>query len=417
MSHKATNGLDRRSVLKMTGAGLTSSLLAGCLAGDSNGNQTTDGGPITISVLEPLSGPFAVYGPRHRKGAEFAKEKINANGGVLGRKLNLEVADTENSPQTAASAFTDHIDAQGAVVGIGAPASEVAIQVRSVAESRKIPFFFYASGAVDVIPKDSRYSFRTDLPATPTVGRAQGKMIEEGGYNNIGVIYEDGVWGDEYEASVKEYFPDNVNITADTAPITQTDFVPILRKFPDDIEVFLGTGHPAGANSIYSQLHSLGKEPELYPAAINSMVVDYQAIGEKIGQSFASFNSTDMYSDEYRQIATEWNEKYGGLFDHSQVSGYNEVYMVKQAIEMAGSTDPTAIAEATRTGKFDNPLFAYDIEYTKWGEPKNSVMVYNGFDVDSAPEYWPNGSFAPVEVYRTDPMPAFEPGSLGLVSD
>lgn len=432
----------RRNFLRLTGAGVTTSLIAGCMGGGSSGGGGNggdggggsggngdgggggsggDGGgggggsgdPIVISSLQPLSGPFSVYGPRHRDGAEFAANQINADGGVLDRELRIRTVDTGSSGEAAASAFTEAIEQNNAVAGIGPGASEAAIRARSVAEQNQVPLYLHAAGAVEVVPQDSQFTFRTALPATPSVGRAQAQIVEDRGYTEVGVIFEDGVWGDEYQAAMEAYFPDDINVTSDTAPIPQTDFVPQLRQFPDDIEVFLGTAHPAGVSALYPQIYEIGLEPDLFLGAITPMEADFNAIGESVGRSFASFNATDMYSDQYREVAMAYNEETGGFFDHAQVNGYTAVQLIAQSIEAAGSTDPVDIAEATRTGSFDL-LYGSEIQYTDWGEPEGSVQIYNGFDVGSSSDVWPDGPFSPVEEFRTDPLPAYEPGSLDI---
>jgi branched-chain amino acid transport system substrate-binding protein len=440
MTKESNSGSKRRSFLKATGAGVATTLVAGCLVGGGDGGDggsdggdggsdggdggsdggdggSTDGGdggssePIVISSMQPLSGPFSVYGPRHQAGAEFAAAQINANGGVRGREVQIRTVDTASSGEAAASAFTSHIEQNNAVAGIGPGGSEAAIRARRVAEQNEVPLYLHAAGAVEVVPQDARYTFRTALPATPTTGRAQAQIIEDRGYNNIGVIYEDGVWGDEYEAAVDAYFPDDVNITSDSAPIPQTDFVPQLRQFPDDIEVFLGTGHPAGVSSLYPQMYEIGLEPDLFLGAITPMEADYNAIGESVGRSFASFNSTDMYAGDYQEVASTYTEETGGIFDHAQVNGYTAVQLIAQSIESGGSADPTDIAESTRTGSFDL-LYGADIQYTEWGEPEGAVLIHNSFDTESSPDFWPETEFAPVEEHRTDPLPAFVPGEL-----
>lgn len=441
MTKQSKTRSKRRDFLKLAGAGALTTTLSGCLlgedgssdgGGDSSGDSSGDSGgsndgemtgtttgdsggegPINILALEPLSGPFSIYGPRHRQGAEFAINQINANGGVLGRELSLKVVDTQNSGDATSTAFTQAIEQDDVVAAIGPGASEVSIRSRIVAEENQVPLYLQASGATEVVPRSARHTFRTALPATPTVGRAQAQLIEERGYTNVGVIYEDGVWGAEYEAAMDEYLPDDINITRDSAPIPQTDFVPILRQFPDDIEIFLGTAHPAGALSMYSQMYEIGMDPDLFLAGISPMAAEYQAIGDTIGESYASFNSTDMYTDEYAEVAQTYNEEVGGLFDHPQVNGYVCIKIIQESIEAGGSVDPAEIAAQTRTGSFDL-LYANSLEWTEWGELKDSVQVYNAFDIDSSPDYWPDGDFSPVEEWRSDPLPAYEPGSLGL---
>ncbi|WP_137290488.1 ABC transporter substrate-binding protein [Natronorubrum halophilum] len=408
MTRTPKTRMNRRNYIKAAGAGVSTSILAGCFISDEESGDT-----ITIVALEPLSGVFSVYGSRHRDGAEFAAEQINADGGVRDQDIEIDVVDTEGTAQETVTAFTEAIDRNNAVAGIGPGASEAAIRGGDVALQNEVPLYLHAAGAVAANPRDNDFVFRTSLPATPTVGRAQAQIIEEGGYNNIGVIFEDGVWGDEYGAAIDEYFPDDITLTTETAPIPETDFVPLLRGFPDDTEVILGSGHPAGVSSMYNQVYEVGLDPDLYLGAITPMEADYDALGDGIEESFASFNATDMYSDDYADVASTYLEETGDVFDHAQVNGYVSVRLIADSIAEAGSADPVDIAEATRTGSFDL-LFGSPIEYTEWGEVENSVQIYNSFTIGESPDHWPDVGFAPEETFRTDPLPAYEPGELDI---
>jgi urea transport system substrate-binding protein len=49
--------------------------------------------PIRIGVLSPVTGAWTVYGQAHSRGFELAVEEINAAGGVLGRPIEMILAD------------------------------------------------------------------------------------------------------------------------------------------------------------------------------------------------------------------------------------------------------------------------------------------------------------------------------------
>jgi len=453
MSKKRLDRVKRRRFLKVTGAGVSAGLLAGCSGGDGgdgggdggDGGDGSDGGddmsdgsdggddmsdgesgtttgeagggdnPITISAIEPLSGVFAMYGPRHLAGAQHALQEWNSNGGVLGRQLRIVQADAGAGAQEARSAFTRHVEEEDAVAGIGPGSSEVAIQTSRYAEESEVPMVLHAAGAASVLTegKDTRYTFRTALPAVPTVARAQAQIAEQNDYTNIGVIYEDGSWGREFKAGVEAYFPDDANVTSFTAPIPETDFTSQLRQFPSDVEMILGSAHPAGVSSMYPQVVDLGLEPELYTAAITATEVDYGAVGDAIEGPFASFNAPDIYSDRFQEVATAYYEQNDAFFDMNQANGYVAVDLIARAIEEAGSAEPSAIADGLRSGTFDT-LYAQPVEYTDWGEVKNSVQIYNSFNPGGSLEWYPDSEFGLEEAFRTDPLPAYEPGSLDL---
>ena len=54
---------------------------------------------IKIGALNPYSGPLALYGTEVTRGYELATDKVNAAGGVLGRKIELIRGDVTNAQQ------------------------------------------------------------------------------------------------------------------------------------------------------------------------------------------------------------------------------------------------------------------------------------------------------------------------------
>jgi branched-chain amino acid transport system substrate-binding protein len=58
---------------------------------------------LSIGVAGPMSGPEASFGRQLRNGAEQAVADINAAGGVLGKKLKLEIGDDACDPKQARS--------------------------------------------------------------------------------------------------------------------------------------------------------------------------------------------------------------------------------------------------------------------------------------------------------------------------
>lgn len=57
--------------------------------------------PFKWGYVTPLTGPFATEAHDQKRGVEIAVEEINAAGGIVGRKVELAVRDTEFNPATA----------------------------------------------------------------------------------------------------------------------------------------------------------------------------------------------------------------------------------------------------------------------------------------------------------------------------
>lgn len=96
--------MTRRQMLTGVGAAAVGGLVVGgvggyVIGGGDEGTTTSGGGggePIKIGSASPVSGAYAGDGQEMTRGQELAVEAINGNGGVLGRSLELVVADVED---------------------------------------------------------------------------------------------------------------------------------------------------------------------------------------------------------------------------------------------------------------------------------------------------------------------------------
>jgi len=86
---------------------------------------------IVVAVVGPITGSEAVFGDQMKRGAEMAVKDINEKGGVLGKKLRLEVGDDQCDPKQAVAVANQMASKKVAVVighycsGSSIPASAV----------------------------------------------------------------------------------------------------------------------------------------------------------------------------------------------------------------------------------------------------------------------------------------------------
>ena len=92
------------------------------------------GQPIKLATIVELSGAGATSGTNFKNGVELAVKEINATGGILGRKLETTVADTQSNPGVAKGLATKAIDDD--VFAVFGPVFSGSILV-SMAETRR----------------------------------------------------------------------------------------------------------------------------------------------------------------------------------------------------------------------------------------------------------------------------------------
>jgi branched-chain amino acid transport system substrate-binding protein len=86
---------------------------------------------ITVGLVAPLTGAVAAYGEQVKNGAEAAADVINKNGGILGEKIVIQLADDAGDPKQGVSA-ANNLVGDGVRFVIGPVTSGVAMAASDV---------------------------------------------------------------------------------------------------------------------------------------------------------------------------------------------------------------------------------------------------------------------------------------------
>jgi branched-chain amino acid transport system substrate-binding protein len=397
----------RRDFIQATGAGLGAGVLAGCSGG---GGSSDD--PISVAGLLPLSGIYAPYGPMYRNGMEMAFSEYNEDGGVLGRDIELLVADNADSGEQTVNNFQSFVQEDNAVAACGPGGLAPTIQAANFAEQNQVPLYTLAGlFNMFVNGEDTRYVFKPPVQGMRNWIRPQAEIVRENGYSEIGVIYQNGTLKQVMETALQDFFPEEMNLHTASAPPDETDFSSYLRQMPTETEMFVGTAHPPGSATMYSQMYELGFDPDLFTTGINPAQPSFSNIGEQAGQAYSPFTQVDYMSDAYQSKAQEYADQNDGFFDTTAADGYVTGRLIGESIKEAGSADPTDIADASRNITLDT-LYIEPLQFKEWGIPDQAAVSFYGFDVDSSPDHYPDLDFGLSEIFRSDPMPGLTPSEM-----
>jgi branched-chain amino acid transport system substrate-binding protein len=410
-----------RGMSRIIGAAAVLALVAGACGDDDDdaeapadtGEQGEEpsGEPITIGVVTSLTGPFTPWGLQVRDGMQLAVDEINADGGVDGRPLELDVADDQMSPEEGVSGVERLVE-DGAVAIGGVISSDVGLATARVAEESEVPLFLVKAGNEEILTRDSRYTFRTCLPAAPMVAGPIAQFVEEEGLTRVGAIIADYGWGQAFRDAAEDEFSslDGVQLKVEVAPVDETDFTTYLRNLESfDPELLVATGHPPGSGPITVQSADLGLDVQVTGAyAVLSEVVS--AAGDAATGRYTDFDCADYESEEYQDLARRYLGSSDNTFmDDDAVAGYGIVTMVAQAVEEVGD-DPTAIAEYLHEQTFDLPGYSFEMGWTEWGELASAQPLFTVIGEGPAPEgVNEGGDWYPETLILPDPLEPYEP--------
>jgi branched-chain amino acid transport system substrate-binding protein len=186
-------------------AGAAALVLAACGGSGDSGDEATDGASagsadaLVIGTLLPQTGSLAYLGPPEIAGVGLAVKEINEAGGVLGKDVVQEDADSSDADhaEVATQSVTDLLSKKVQVI-IGAASSSVTLNVVDDITAAKVVQISPANTATK-LSGYSPYYFRTAPPDT-VQGAALGNLITGDGHSNVGIL----VFNDDYGTSLRD---------------------------------------------------------------------------------------------------------------------------------------------------------------------------------------------------------------------
>ncbi len=109
--------------------------------------------PLVIGAVFSITGGGDVYGPQQVRGAELAVAQINAEGGINGAPIHLQIINDGSSPTGGRLAMTNLIDRYHAVAIMGPTLSDVAVKADPIADSLHTPVLAVSNTAPGIVGK------------------------------------------------------------------------------------------------------------------------------------------------------------------------------------------------------------------------------------------------------------------------
>ena len=185
---------------------------AGCSApaaegGNEAGGSAASGDTIKVGLLGPYTGDLAVYGLAVKNGATLYFDKVNAEGGINGKKIELISYDNKGDDAEAINAFNREVD-EGITAFIGDVITSNTIAVAGEANAVNMPMITASATAEAVTVNPDDGSVYTNVFRTCFIDPFQGEKMaqyakEKLGYTKAAVIVQT---GNDYAAGLNEAF-------------------------------------------------------------------------------------------------------------------------------------------------------------------------------------------------------------------
>ena len=316
------------------------------------GCQSSQSKTIRIGQATALTTEYTVVGQYLANGVKMAVDEINAAGGIMGRQIELIREDSANTNPAAVNAVNKLIEAHKVVAIMGPDLSTQNFAVAPIVNNAKIPFFVEGTNAK--LLDNNPWFFRL-RPDDGIAARSAAKFaIQVLKKSKIGVIHDSDEFGtggrDNIIAGIKEFGGTVVHIESYNS--SDKDLAGQLTNLKrKGAEVIIDWGHPSQSATLQRQNKQLGINLPVIGSPGYSMPATLGLAGESTDGSYAVVDGIPTQNPDPK--AQEWCKKYRQLFnsdpDFHASADYDGVYMLKMAIEKAGSTDAEAIRKAMLT--------------------------------------------------------------------
>jgi branched-chain amino acid transport system substrate-binding protein len=357
--------MTKSSFLKLILAGVA--LLAAVLILIGPPARAQAPGEVKVGLLVPLSGLYARPGAVMRMGAEMAIDRINAQGGVSklgGAKLKLVLLDSGDTTEKAKNAAQRMVAQEPDLVAAsGSYLSSFTLAVTEVTERAGLPVLTLSYSDL-ITERGFKYIFQTSATAGSQAEQALPVIVKVATSASGVAPKKVAIVTDNTAASISSVKPMKerllkelgIELVVDetfTPPLADaTPLVQKVRAARPDMLFFLPTVI-SDAKLVLEKMNEFGMgqgrvpvisfgiaiaEPDMLRTMAPELL---QGVMSAVG-SWGSKGHEDLMAE----LKAKYNEPW---MTQNAISTYADMWVIKEALEIAGKADREAVAQALRT--------------------------------------------------------------------
>lgn len=313
--------------------------------------------PIKIGVIAEIQ---SIAGAATPGGAQIAADEINAKGGINGRKIEIVSYDNKSSSADSVRAFQRAVSDDKVSAVIASYISEVVLALEPWSARLKMPLITPGAASNEITKPvhtdyaKNKYTFHgylTSAAQSQAVCDAAKDLLVDGmKMKTAAIMSEDAAWTKSLDEGYEACLPkaglkvvDHVRFSPDT-----TDFTPIFNglegKKPDVI--ITGISHVG----VQPTVQWKNQQVPIPMFGVSAQALSPSFWGDTNGAadgipSLAVATATAAVTPKTMPFAAAFKAKFGTDPAYTGYTAYDEVYIIADAIQRAGSTDPDKMVE------------------------------------------------------------------------
>ena len=352
---------------------------------NNGGNDTPDATTVKIGGIGPLTGAYANYGLSEKNGAELAVKEINEAGGIAGKQIELSYQDSQGESESAVNAYGKLMD-WGMEVSLGCVLSGENASVVAAARDDDV-LLITPSGSADKCIDGNDKAFRVCFYDSYQGAAAAQYIKDNNMVDTVGILYQS---DNDYSVGLYNAFVAKCGELGITIAETQTFTSSTNTDFSTQVSALVSSGvklvfiplYAEEASTFLTQAHGKFAD-DVYFFGADGL----DGILGKVEQDTSLANNVlmltpfaaDNPAENVQSFVKKYQEAYGAIPDQFAADAYDAIYVIKAAVEKAGSTSGAALASAltslTVEGVTGIMTWTADGNTNK---PASAILYYDG---------------------------------------
>lgn len=352
---------------------------------NNGGNDTPDATTVKIGGIGPMTGPYANYGLSEKNGAELAVKEINEAGGIAGKQIELSYQDSQGESESAVNAYGKLMD-WGMEVSLGCVLSGENASVVAAARDDDV-LLITPSGSADKCIDGNDKAFRVCFYDSYQGAAAAQYIKDNNMVDTVGILYQS---DNDYSVGLYNAFVAKCGELGITIAETQTFTSSTNTDFSTQVSALVSSGvklvfiplYAEEASTFLTQAHGKFAD-DVYFFGADGL----DGILGKVEQDTSLANNVlmltpfaaDNPAENVQSFVKKYQEAYGATPDQFAADAYDAIYVIKAAVEKAGSTSGAALASALTSLTVDGVTGV--MTWTADGntnKPASAILYYDG---------------------------------------
>jgi branched-chain amino acid transport system substrate-binding protein len=337
---------------------------------------------VRIGIVAPLTGSQAAFGEALKNGYLIAVDEINAKGGVLGKKLELDFYDDQSKPEQAVQGVSKLADQDHVPILLGSFSSESTMAMIPAVTQREVPLIIPIALADNLLESKSPWIFRVGASSADYARATVAFLKDNGAPKTMAIVYENTNFGQSsMKAMAAAAQANGIHLVAtESYEAKSPDYRAVLQRVKRaNPEAIYFCSYLLDATTLMRQSQEIDLNPRYYTSAGTGFAIAEFPTAKGAGKNAEYTYAVMQWLPSARwagsaEFDTEYLKRYNSHPTHHPMSAYTTLHVAARALNNAKSMDRAKLRDAIRSTNLSMTPFG-PVKFDVSGQNQHPLMI------------------------------------------